>query len=92
MIDWNIIRKKGCFGRPAGVVALLYGRRAFAWPPRGRWATRNGLIVDVPTDLTRDILTAAIDVVKDDYSAEVAATVMQVQRELASHGVEAGAP
>lgn len=55
-------------------------------------AARNGRILDVPTDLTREILTAAIDVVKDDYSAEVAATVAQVERELASHGVEAGAP
>lgn len=55
-------------------------------------AARSGMIIDVPTDLTREILTAAIDVVKDDYAAKVAATIVQVQQELASHGVEAGAP
>lgn len=55
-------------------------------------AARNGMIVDVPADLMKEILTAAIDVVKDDYAAEVAATIVQVEQELTSHGVGPASP
>jgi hypothetical protein len=50
-------------------------------------AGAQGFVVDVPVDLMKQILTAAVDVVKDDYATEVAATVTQVQQELESHAV-----
>jgi hypothetical protein len=35
----------------------------------------------------KEIVNTAIDVVKDDYAAELAATVTRVRQELESHGV-----
>ncbi len=50
-------------------------------------AAQQGIIVDIPTDLMKLILNAAIDAVKNDYAAELAATVTQVRTELESHGI-----
>jgi hypothetical protein len=50
-------------------------------------AARQGIIVDIPTDLMTQILAAAIDAVKNDYAAELAATITHVRQELESHGV-----
>jgi hypothetical protein len=50
-------------------------------------AAQQGTIVDIPADLMTQILNAAIDAVKDDYAAELAAAVTQVRKELESHGV-----
>ncbi len=50
-------------------------------------AGAQGLVVDVPVDLMKQILTAAVDLVKGDYATEVAATITQVQRELELHAV-----
>lgn len=50
-------------------------------------AAEHGTLLDVPADLMKEILDAAIDVVKDDYSDELQATVTHVQQELESHGV-----
>ena len=50
-------------------------------------AAEQGIIVDIPVDLMREIVNTAIDVVKDDYAAELAATVTSVRQELESHGV-----
>lgn len=54
-------------------------------------AAEHGTIVDIPADLMTEILNEAIDVVKDDYAAELAATVAQVRLELESRGVAMGA-
>jgi hypothetical protein len=50
-------------------------------------AAKQGIIVDIPTDLMKQILDAATDAVKDDYAAELVATITQVRQELQSHGV-----
>jgi hypothetical protein len=50
-------------------------------------AAKQGIIVDVPVDLMTQILEAAIDVVKNDYAAELAATVTYVRQELESHAI-----
>jgi hypothetical protein len=50
-------------------------------------AAQQGIIVDIPVDLMKQILNAAIEAVKDDYAAELAATITQVRNELESHGV-----
>lgn len=50
-------------------------------------AAQQGLVVDVPADLMKQIVTAAIDLVEDDYAAELAATITQVQQELESHAI-----
>ena len=55
-------------------------------------AAEHGTIVDIPADLMTEILNEAIDVVKDDYAVELAATVEQVRLELESHDVATGAP
>ena len=47
-----------------------------------------GIIVAVPSELMKTGLLAAIDVVKDDYSEELAATLDYVKGQLKSHGVE----
>jgi len=49
---------------------------------------RYGIIVEVPSELMKTGLLAAIEVVKDDYSEEVAATLDYVKEQLESHGVE----
>jgi hypothetical protein len=54
-------------------------------------AAKQGIIVDVPVDLMKQIMNAAIDAVKNDYAAELAATVTYVRQQLQSHGV-AGPP
>lgn len=51
-------------------------------------AARQGIIVDIPADLMKQILNTAIEAVKDDYAAELAATITQVRGELESHGVD----
>ncbi len=48
---------------------------------------QQGIVVDIPVSLMKQILNAALDAVKGDYAAELAATVAQVRRELESHGV-----
>jgi hypothetical protein len=50
-------------------------------------AAKQGLVVDIPVDLMKQIMNAAIDAVKNDYAAEVAATIARVRQELKSHGV-----
>jgi len=50
-------------------------------------AAQQGLVVDVPSDLMKQIVTAASDVVADDYAAELAATITQVRQELESHAI-----
>jgi len=50
-------------------------------------AAEQGIIVDIPVDLMKQIVNAAIDVVKDDYGAELAATVSRVRQELESHAI-----
>ncbi len=47
-----------------------------------------GITVEVPSELMKTGLLAAIDVVKDDYSEELAATLDYVEEQLGSHGVE----
>ena len=47
-----------------------------------------GIIVEVPSELMKTGLLAAIDVVKNDYSEELAATLDYVKGQLESHGVE----
>lgn len=47
-----------------------------------------GITVEVPSGLMKTGLLAAIDVVKDDYSEELAATLDYVEEQLDSHGVE----
>ncbi len=49
---------------------------------------RYGIIVAVPSTIMKTALLAAIDVVKDDYSDELAATLDYVKDQLESHGVE----
>ncbi|HUU20794.1 MAG TPA: hypothetical protein VMW72_26850 [Sedimentisphaerales bacterium] len=49
---------------------------------------RYGIIVEVPSELMKTGLLAAIDVVKNDYSEELAATLVFVEEQLESHGVE----
>jgi len=50
-------------------------------------AAEQGIIVDIPADLMKEIVNSAIDVVKDDYAAELAATITRVRQELASHAI-----
>lgn len=50
-------------------------------------AAEMGIVVDIPADLMREILNTAIDIVKDDYAAELAATITYVRAGLESHGV-----
>jgi hypothetical protein len=50
-------------------------------------AAEQGIIIDIPVDLMKLILNAAIDVVKDDYAAELAATITRVRQELESHAI-----
>ncbi len=47
-----------------------------------------GIKVEVPSALMKTGLLAAIEVVKDDYSEELAATLDYVEEQLESHGVE----
>jgi len=50
-------------------------------------AAQQGLVGDGPADLMKQIVTAAIDIVEDDYAAELAATITQVRQELESHAI-----
>jgi hypothetical protein len=50
-------------------------------------AAKEGMIVDIPVDLMKQILDAATDAVKDDYAAELAATITQVRQEMQSHAI-----
>ena len=47
-----------------------------------------GIIAAVPSALMKTCLLAAIDVVKNDYSEELAGTLAYVEGQLESHGVE----
>jgi hypothetical protein len=49
---------------------------------------RYGIIVAVPSELMKTGLLAAIDVVKDDYSEELAATLDYVKEQLEGNGVK----
>lgn len=49
---------------------------------------RYGIIVEVPAELMKTGLLSAVDVVKNDYSEELAATLDYVAGQLESHGVE----
>jgi hypothetical protein len=51
-----------------------------------------GIIVEVPTELMKTGLLSAVDVVKNDYSEELAATLDYVAGQLGSHGVESPLP
>ena len=53
---------------------------------------RYGIVVEVPAELMKTGLLAAVDVVKNDYSGELAATLEYVARQLESHGVESQLP
>jgi hypothetical protein len=53
---------------------------------------RYGIIVEVPSELMKTGLLAAIDVVKDDYSEELAATFDYVEEQLETHGIESQLP
>jgi hypothetical protein len=50
-------------------------------------AARQGMVVDIPVDLMRQILDTAVEAVQEDYAAELAATIAQVRQELASHAI-----
>ncbi len=50
-------------------------------------AAEQGIIIDIPVDLMKEIVNTAINVVKDDYAAELAATITRVRQEMESHGV-----
>jgi hypothetical protein len=50
-------------------------------------AAEQGITLDIPADLMKEIVDAALDVVKDDYAAELATTVTRVRQELESHGI-----
>jgi hypothetical protein len=50
-------------------------------------AAKQGIVIDIPVDLMRQIIDAATDVVKDDYAAELTATITHVQEELESHAI-----
>ncbi len=47
-----------------------------------------GIKVEVPSALMKTGLLAAIEVVKDDYSEELTATLGYVEGQLESHGFE----
>ena len=49
---------------------------------------RYGIIVEAPSELMKTALLAAVDVVKDNYSEELAATLDYVGGQLESHGVK----
>jgi hypothetical protein len=53
---------------------------------------QHGIIVEVPSALMKTALLAAVDVVKNDYSEELAATLDYVAGQLESHGVESQLP
>lgn len=55
-------------------------------------AAELGLAIDVPADLMKQILEEATDLVKDDYAAELTATIARVRQELQSHGVTGANP
>jgi len=55
-------------------------------------AAKQGIIIDIPVDLMEEILDSAMDLVKDDYADELAATITHVRQELDSHGVARPAP
>jgi len=51
-----------------------------------------GITVNVPTELMKGCLIAAIGVVQSDYSAELAATLEYVNEQLEIHGIETCSP
>ncbi len=55
-------------------------------------AAKQGIVVDIPTDLMTQILEEAIDAVQDDYAAELAASIAHVRQQLESHGVAKTTP
>jgi len=55
-------------------------------------AAELGIVMDIPADLMTGILDTAIELVQDDYAAELAATVTHVREELEAHGVTRAFP
>jgi len=55
-------------------------------------AAELGLAIDIPSDLMKQILEEATNLVKDDYAAELTATITRVRQELQSHGVTGANP
>jgi hypothetical protein len=55
-------------------------------------AAELGVVVEIPADLMAETLNTAIEVVEDDYAAELAAAVAHVRAGLESHGVTKAAP
>jgi hypothetical protein len=53
---------------------------------------RYGIIVEAPSELMKTALLAAVDVVKNDYSEELMATLDYVGGQLESHGVKSQVP
>jgi hypothetical protein len=53
---------------------------------------RYGIFVEVPSELMKTALHAAVDVVKNDYFEELASTLDYVAGQLESHGVESQLP
>lgn len=49
---------------------------------------RYGIVVEAPAELMKTALLAAVNVVKDDYSQELAATLNYLKEQLESHGIE----
>lgn len=52
-------------------------------------AAKLGIVVDIPAELMTEVLDTATDLVKNDYAAELAATITQVQQELEARGITA---
>jgi hypothetical protein len=55
-------------------------------------AVEPGIDIDIPAALMKQILEEATDLVKDDYAAELTATITRVRQELQSHGVTGANP
>ena len=51
-----------------------------------------GIIVDVPVELMKTGLLAAVDVVQNDYSKELAATLDYIKGQLEDYGIENTSP
>lgn len=47
-----------------------------------------GIEVDVPPELTKDFLLAAVEVIKDDYSEELEGTLEYIEEQLEAHEIE----
>ncbi len=80
---------------------ILYGTALMQEDPAGTLSDQGadlaemllgaelGIVIDIPADLMMEVLDMATNLVKNDYAAELAATITQVQQELEAHGVAA---